>query len=177
MITQPQSVEVEIGERAAITVEARGEGLTYQWYYRNRNGTEFAVSCYTGKTYSMTMAEWVHGREVYCVITDENGNTVTTETATMTRPPIELKILTQPQDVQVEIGEKATITVEVQGEGLTYQWYYKNKNGTEFAASSFKSKSYSMTMAEFCHMREVYCVITDQYGAQVQTDAVTIHIQ
>ena len=123
----------------------------------------------------MTMAEFCHKRQVYCVITDQYGNTVTTETATMSRPPLELMILTQPQDVQVEIGKRFNITVVAQGEGLTYQWYYKNNYGTAFAVSSFTGKSYSMTMANYCDRRQIYCVITDQYGNTVTTETVGIY--
>ena len=171
---QPADVQVEIGQKASISVSAVGDGLRYQWYYKDRGSKEFKVSSYKGKTYSMTMAEWCHMRQVYCVITDAYGNTVTTEIATMSRPPLALTIVTQPQDVQVEIGEKANITVVVQGEGLTYQWYYKDRGNKEFKVSSYKGNTYSMKMAEFCHLRQVYCVITDQYGNSVTSETATM---
>ena len=168
---QPESIQVAIGEKFAITVEAEGEGLTYQWYYKNNGGTEFAVSSFKGKSYAMTMAGFVHGRAVYCVITDANGNSVQTETVTITTP---LTITKQPTDVQVEIGKAFSIKVEAVGDGLTYQWYYKNSGSKNFSASSFKGNSYAMTMTSYCHNRQVYCVITDAYGNSVTTDIVTI---
>ena len=169
---QPQSVVAEIGEKFAITVEAEGEGLTYQWYYRNKGGKDFAPSSFKGKTYAMTMAEYCHGREVYCVITNADGFSVTSDVAVIARPERALAITKQPESVIAAIGEKVVISVEAQGEGLTYQWYYRNKGGEEFAASSYKGKTYSITMAEYCHMREVYCVITDQNGNTVTTETV-----
>ena len=142
----------------------------------HKNGTEFAASSYKSKTYSITMAEYCHMREVYCVVTDENGNSVTTEVATMSRPEIALDIVSQPTSVEVAVGEKVTITVDAVGEGLTYQWYYKNKNGTTFAASSYKGKTYSITMASYCDMRQVYCVVIDKNGNTITSDIVTMSI-
>lgn len=89
----------------------------------------------------------------------------------------ELDIIRQPEDVQQEIGKKFAVTVEAKGEKLKYQWYYKDSGMKEFKVFSNKSSAYAYTMQSYMHNRQVYCVITDQYGAQVQTDAVTIHIQ
>ena len=174
IVKQPESVIAAIGEKVVISVEAEGEGLTYQWYYRNKGGEEIAASSYKGKTYSINMAEYCNGREVYCVITDENGNTVTTEIVMMSRPTRQLQIVKQPEDVAVAIGEKVVISVEAEGDGLTYQWYYRNKNGKTFAASSYKGKTYSVSMAEYCDGREVYCVITDENGNTVRTETVSM---
>ena len=132
------------------------------------------MSSYKGKTYSINMAEYCNGREVYCVITDENGNTVTTEIVMMSRPTRQLQIVKQPEDVAVAIGEKVVFSVEAEGDGLTYQWYYRNKNGKTFAASSYKGKTYSVSMAEYCDGREVYCVITDENGNTVRTETVSM---
>jgi hypothetical protein len=175
IIEQPVDVQIPIGEQATISVVARGEGLTYQWYYKNKEFQDFKLSGYKGSVYSLTMNEYCNGRQVYCVITDRYGNSVTSETATMTRPVVELKILEQPKDVQTPIGESCTVTVAAQGEGLTYKWYYKNKNCQDFAVSGFKGNMYSLTMNEYCNGRQVYCVITDQYGNSVKTDIAVLH--
>ena len=176
ILDQPQSVEVEIGEKAVITIAAIGEGLQYQWYYKNKNDEDFSVSSYKGKTYSMTMAEFCHNRQVYCVVTDAYGNCVTSEIATMSRPPVELKILNQPADVYAAKDEKFSIKADVQGDGLTYQWYYKEGSGKAFAPSSNKTSAYAYTTQSYMNNRQVYCVITDQYGNQVTTETVTIHV-
>jgi hypothetical protein len=65
--------------------------------------------------------------------------------------------------------------VKAAGEGLTYKWYYKNKNCQDFAVSGFKGNMYSLTMNEYCNGRQVYCVITDQYGNSVKTDIAVLH--
>ena len=74
------------------------------------------------------------------------------------------------------MGEKVSVTLKVQGEGLTYQWYYKDKGGKEFKVSSRKTASYTATMQSYMNNRQVYCVITDKYGNQVTTEVATIYV-
>ena len=174
IIEEPQDVEAAIGESFSINVEAAGEGLTYQWYYKDSNMAEFEISSNTTASYSYTMQDYRHNRQVYCIVTDVYGNTAKTETATMTRSPIKLQIIEEPQDVEVAIGEGFSINVEAAGEGLTYQWYYKDSNMTEFEISSNTTASYSYTMQDYRHNRQVYCIVTDVYGNTVQTKTATM---
>jgi hypothetical protein len=117
------------------------------------------------------------GRQVYCVITDQYGNSVTTDVATISLPPVELKILEQPTDVFAAKGEKFSIKPAVQGDGLTYQWYYKESYMKDFKPSSNKTSAYAYSMQSYMNNRSVYCVITDKFGNQVQTEAVTIYLE
>ena len=176
ILNQPQSVQVEIGTKFSIKPSVQGDGLKYQWYVKEAGAKEFKVSSNKTSAYAYTMQSYMHNRQVYCVITDQYGNQITTETATITRPPVELKILNHPQNVQVEIGTKFSIKPSVQGEGLTYQWYYKDAGMKNFALSSNKTSAYAYTMQSYMHNRQVYCVITDQYGNQVVTDVATLTV-
>jgi hypothetical protein len=89
-----------------------------------------------------------------------------------------LEIISQPQSVTVAEGEIAEVTVEVQGDGLTYQWYYtSNGSGSQFFKSSNKTATYTTTMDASRDGRQVYCVITDQYGNSVTTDTVTLKMK
>ena len=171
---QPESVEQEIGKKFAITVKAEGEDLKYQWYYKNPGMKNFALSSNKTSSYAYTMQSYMHNRQVYCVITDANGNQVTTETATITRPPMSLTILEQPKDVRTPIGQKFSIKPKVQGDGLSYQWYYKDSYMKAFKVSSNRTSAYAYTMQSYMHNRQVYCVITDQYGNSVTTEVATI---
>ncbi|MBQ5362246.1 MAG: hypothetical protein IIU63_02770, partial [Clostridia bacterium] len=76
---QPTDVKVKMGEEFCVSVEAVGEGLTYTWYGWEANGTFFQSSI-TDNTYDTVMTAARAGRRVYCVITDANGNSVTTNT-------------------------------------------------------------------------------------------------
>ena len=85
---QPQDVVVGIGQTAVFPVIAEGNGLTYQWYYRNPRSTggNFAPSSNTTDTYSVKANATTHsqGFFVYCVVTDSSGHTAQTRTASMT---------------------------------------------------------------------------------------------
>ena len=174
---EPQDVCVNIGEKFSVKPSVQGDSLTYQWYYKDTGMKEFKVSSNKTSAYAYTMQTYMHNRQVYCVITDANGNQVTTETATITRPPLALKITQQPQDVQVNVGDKFSISPKVEGDGLTYQWYYKESYQKAFSASSNKTSAYAYAMQSYMNGRSVYCVITDQYGNQVQTEVVTIYVK
>ena len=173
---QPESVESPLGQKFKIAVEAEGEGLAYQWYYKDASMKEFKISSNKTSSYAYTMQTYMHNRQVYCVVTDANGNSVQTETATITRPPQALKIIEQPQDARVNVGEKFSISPKVEGEGLTYQWYVKESGAKAFKVSSNKTSTYAYTMQNYMIGRQVYCVITDKYGNEVTTDVATISL-
>ena len=81
---QPVNVTVNKGGTASVSVTATGEGLKYQWYYTSSGaGSYFNKSSNTTSTYSTTMDESRDGRKVYCVVTDKNGNKVTSNTVTL----------------------------------------------------------------------------------------------
>ena len=81
------------------------------------------------------------------------------------------------KEVQQEIGQKFSISFEVQGDGLTYQWYVKEAGAKTFKVSSNKTSTYAYSMQNYMNGRQVYCVITDKYGNQVVTEVVTIHLE
>ena len=175
MIKLPVSVTAAKGETVTVTVEAIGDGLTYDWYYKNAGGTKFTkTTTFTGNTYSVEMSEARNGRQIYCLVTDQYGNHVKTNTVTLTmlNPVV---ITKQPVDVPGIAGENVTVTVEAEGDGLTYEWYYKNASASKFIkTTAFSDNTYTVEMSAARNGRQVYCVITDQYGNQVQTDTVTL---
>ena len=83
--TQPSDVTVYVGQNVSFSVAAEGEGLTYQWYIMRPTVTEFTA--WNGKTEASAsfLAGTNHdGLQVYCVVTDANGSTATSETVTLT---------------------------------------------------------------------------------------------
>ncbi|MBP3415729.1 MAG: hypothetical protein J6L81_11115, partial [Clostridia bacterium] len=81
---QPTDTTAAVGEKAKVSVIAAGDGLTYTWYFKNPTASEFTKSGITSSTYSMTMQKSLSGRQVYCVVTDKYGKTVTSDTVTIT---------------------------------------------------------------------------------------------
>lgn len=175
IITQPTDAEAAIGETVSTTVKAQGEGLKYRWYFRNAGASSFSSSSITTDTYSAEMDKTRAGREVYCVITDALGNKVTTDTVKLIRvAKEELAIITQPTDAEAAIGEEISVTVEAQGEGLKYRWYFRNAGAAKFSASSITTDTYATEMNKTRANREIYCVITDALGNKITTDTVTL---
>ena len=176
--SQPKSVTVAEGEKAKVTVSAQGDSLTYQWYIANAGSTKFSKSSTTTATYSVEMNESRDGRQVYCVVTDKYGNSVTTDTVTINmEKAVELKITSQPVSVTVAEGEKAKVTFTAEGDGLTYEWYYAAAGSTQFLkTASFTGNTYAVDMSTSRDGRQVYCVVTDKYGNSVTTDTVTINL-
>ena len=173
---QPQNVVVAIGERAATSVEAEGEGLTYKWYYKDKGDSDWSVSTLTGTTYGVTLTAARDGRQVYCRITDKYGNTVDTDTVTLSSEAVAtpITITKQPENVVVAIGERAATSVEAEGEGLTYKWYYKDKGDSDWSESSLTDTTYGVTLTAARDGRQIYCRITDKNGNTVDTDTVTL---
>ncbi len=171
--TQPKNVSVQSGKVARVTVNATGDGLTYQWYFKNKGDSKFSLTnSYKSNTYSLEMNGTRAGRQVYCVITDKYGNEVKTNTVTL---GMAVKITKQPTTVSVQSGKQAKVTVTASGEGKTYKWYYKDKGANKFTlTNTFKGDSYYIEMNGTRAGRQVYCVITDKYGHSVKTNTVTL---
>lgn len=176
--TQPADAKARNGKTVKTTVEAEGDGLTYQWYFKDPGSSSFSKSSATTKTYACTMTDAKDGRKVYCVITDAYGNTITTRTATLSMIATELKITSQPKSVTVAPGATAKVTVQAQGDGLTYRWYYKNPGASSYTyTSSFKGNSYYVTMNDARDGRQVLCRVYDKYGNVVQTNTVKLSME
>ena len=72
------------GATAAVTVKATGDGLKYEWYYKNKGATTFSkTTSFTGNTYSVAMDATRDGRQIYCVVKDKYGNAVKTNVVTL----------------------------------------------------------------------------------------------
>lgn len=81
---QPADVIVEkAGDTATTSVAAEGDGLTYQWYRKNPGDKSFALSTVQTPEYSLPLPEKESGRQIYCVITDKYGHSVTSNTVTL----------------------------------------------------------------------------------------------
>ncbi len=172
---QPVSVTVASGKNAIVSFTATGDGLTYKWYYKNKGASGFSYTAtFPGKTYSAQMNAARDGRQIYCVVTDKYGNSVKTNTVTISMQK-KATITKQPVSVTVASGKDAIVSFTATGDGLTYKWYYKNKGASGFSyTATFPGKTYSAQMNAARDGRQIYCVVTDKYGNSVKTNTVTI---
>ena len=174
IVAQPTNGEALLGEHYCVTVEAKGENLRYQWYFRNVGSDVWLRSGVTDNTYDDVMTTARMGREVYCVITDRLGNTVTTNTVKLVCVHRDLVITSQPTNDSANMGDLFCSTVEALGDGLKYQWYFRNAGTDEWLMSGVCDNTYDDVMTKSRANREIYCVITDMWGNSVTTDVVKL---
>ena len=173
---QPASVSVASGATAKTTVTATGDGLSYTWYYKDTSASTYSKSSTTTNTYSAEMNSWRNGRKVYCVVTDKYGNSVKSSVVTLSMKNV-AKITKQPVNITAANGAAAKTSLTATGDGISYTWYFKNKNASTYSKSSITTNTYSMTMDSTRDGRSVYCVITDKYGNTVKSNVVTLSMK
>ena len=172
--TQPQNVTAANGNPVKLTVAAAGEGLTYQWYFKGANSMYFQRSSQSTATYTTTMNAARNGYQIYCVVMDAQGNSVKSKTVTISMAADGPVITAQPQDITAAKNQPVNLTVAAQGEDLTYQWYYKTANTTQFQTSGQTTNTYTTTMTAAIHGQQFYCVVTDVQGNSVKSNTVTV---
>ncbi len=176
---QPKDCSGYAGETTTFTVKANGSGLKYQWQVL-KNGTWTNCSINDGaKTNKLTLEikDSRNGCKYQCVVTDKNGDTVTTNEATLTvnKP---LSINQQPANVSGAEGETATFTVVAEGTGLKYQWQvYKNGAWTNCSVNDgAKTATLSLEIKSSRDGLKYQCVVTDKTGASVTSNEATLSL-
>ena len=84
---QPESKEVIEGEDFIASVEAEGSNLTYQWEFLAVGSTTWKAStatAYKEATLILKATPTINGRSYRCVISDDQGNTKTSNEVTLT---------------------------------------------------------------------------------------------
>ncbi len=127
--TQPKAQSVTGADYAQFTVTATGEGLSYQWQYKNpANGLwkncSSATKGYNTATLTVQGVTGGTNRDGYqyrCKITG-GGTTLTSKAAALSV----FAVKTQPKAQSVTGAGYAQFTVTATGENLSYQWQYKN---------------------------------------------------
>ena len=78
--SQPINASAEIGAKVQTSVQVTGDEVSYQWYCRESGQQDFEKTEITENTFQTMMTAKLHGSEVFCIITDEYGNEIITQT-------------------------------------------------------------------------------------------------
>ncbi len=173
---QPKDYAGQSGTRASFTVTARGDGLKYQWQtYSGGVWKNTDWSGYNTATLRPLISSTNNGAKYRCVITDQYGSSVTSSAATLRI--YKLEITAQPKDYTGASGTRASFTVTVRGDGLSYQWQtysggaWKNTDWSGYSTATLRPLISSANDGA-----KYRCVITDQYGSSVTSEAATLHL-
>jgi YD repeat-containing protein len=156
--TQPQSTIIFSGETATLSVaatEATPTALTYQWYRGSRGDVTNPVSAATAASFTTPAltAETSYWARISCGIcapVDSNAATVSICYYSRT--------LNSPGNVNIQLGQSATLSATLNIPGNTYQWYTGASGDTSHTALG-QSNSFSYVATP---------TTTTQYWAQVQ---------
>jgi hypothetical protein len=111
---QPLSVAISAGSLATLSVQAAGDGLTYQWFEG-----DVAIASATSPSYRTDRAG------TYRAVIRSAGGTVTSDAATVSISVrvVAPTIIKQPVSLQLALGANATFSVEAAGTDLVYRWF------------------------------------------------------
>ena len=169
--TQPKNATAYKDKKATVSVKASGDGIKYQWYYKNPGSSSFKKSSIIEATASVTMTKARDGRQMYCVVTDKYGNTAKSNTVTLSIRE-NAKITTQPKNASAYTDKSVKFTVKATGDGLKYQWQYRDSSSASWSNASSTKNTYSPKMTKARDGRQIRCVVKDQYGNTVTSDVV-----
>ena len=174
---QPENVTTEKGETVEFSVEATGNGLTYQWQYRtSASGAWKNFAAATTATIRKVTGNW-NGWQVKCVIKDSEGNSLESDIVTVSfgggeKEPITIK--TQPKNVTAQKGETVEFSVEAEGIGLTYQWQYRTSASGKWKNFASATTATIQKVTGSWDGWQVKCVIKDSEGNSLDSDVAAI---
>lgn len=172
---QPKDVTTNVGNIVTFSVEANGATeLIYKWYIKRPSEEQFSIWLENNATPTFQCSSSNNGMQVYCIVIDSYGNSMTSDIATLTVLGGELVIVTQPTNQTAVAGKLTTFEVEVTAEEPSYQWFIKRYYDNDFSIWEGKTtRNPSFTPNDNTLYFQLYCVITDIYGETVTSDIVT----
>ena len=167
---QPVSATVAEGQTVNFEVDAIGQDLSYQWYFRRPGGSWKKAIINSANTDSLviTGSEVNNGTSYRCVVRDSEGNSITSSTAVLTvQPAIEIAGISD--DYYGKNGTKASFHIDASAANgtLTYRWQYKTAGSSTWktpSQASAKTADYSFTLKPSYDDIEVRCIVSDGAG-------------
>jgi hypothetical protein len=175
--SEPEDYDGLVGETAEFTVTAEGYGLIYQWQvYKSGVWKNTSITGNNTSTLEAVITEARNGMNFRCIVTDAEGNSVTSRTVSIrVLHGTGVLITSEPEDYSGPIGDTATFEITAAGNRLTYQWQvYKSgawKN-TSLPGNTTSSLDVEITAAR--DGMTFRCIVTDLSGNTATSDEVSI---
>jgi hypothetical protein len=139
----------------------------------------------TGATTATLSVPAIASRNGYryrCVIIDAQGNTLISDSATLTvnDPKSSAKITSQTGDLTAAAGTKVKFTVNATGNGLSYQWQYCSGPDSSWQNTGLtgnKTKTLTVDALAGRNGYQYRCVITDANGYVINSEIVTLTVE
>ena len=178
--SKPNDYTGVVGDMATFTVEAVGEGLTYQWEYSMDNGETWQKSSCVSDIYSLEIKDYRLNYLYRCVITDAEGNSVTSDVVKLIPADMALEILSQPVSYAGAVNDEVTFTVEATGNGVTYEWFYSADGGatwTKSYATGYMTNTLEVVLHSYRDGYLYKCVVSDVLGNSVESDTASMTVK
>ena len=167
------------GTSVTFHIEAVGDGtISYQWQYKLAGTSKWKSPAQaSAKTadYTFALKPSYDNIEVHCIVSDQAGNTVVSETRTANV----FAVTGQPVSVETTEGETVNFDVSAIGQGLSYQWYFKRPGGSwkKATVGSAYMESLAITGSAANNGTSYRCVVRDSEGNSITSSAATLTVQ
>ena len=153
--------------------------IKYEWQYRKSataNWTATTMTGYNTKTLTVDVTAARSGYEYRCKITDSSGNSILSESGTLST----VSITTQPTDKTTVLNANATFSVGVsRTDAVSYQWQYRRNETANWTNTTLTGYNTAMLTVQAIDSRDGYqyrCIITDGAGNKDYTDTATLRV-
>ena len=183
IIKQPTDLTAASGTVGKFNINVTGNGLTYQWQYLKLGGSWTNSTSTSAKTatFSVNAREAINGYKYRCIVTNSCGNSVTSNTVTLTVKSVnEIELVKLPTDITAANGTIAKFSITATGSGLTYQWQYQKPDTATWVNSTSTSgttATFSVNARTAIDGYKYRCIVKDSAGNSVTSNVVTLTVK
>ena len=176
---QPGNMIVVLNANAEFKVSATG-AVSYRWYCQQSADADWKTTSFSGyNTATLTVPATVarSGYKFRCVVTGEDGETVTTKEVFLKV----ISISSQPTAQTVATGSNAKFAVETLNatSNTTYQWMYRTSSTGSWMSTTmtgYNTKTLTVAAINARNGYQYKCMISDNYGNTLQTSIVKLNV-
>ena len=178
IITQPEDQSGAVGDLVSFGIIALGSNLSYTWYMNHPLQPDTWTPIATEDAWTIPVEEQYDGLRFYCLVTDDKGNSVKSDTVTLTviSDASGIVISMQPKSQTKKIGDIAVFGIEASGEDLTYTWYVYSPDNPENVAEASTDQYFGVNAEEDFDGLKIYCIIKSGAGKTRKSNEVTLTV-
>ena len=187
ILKHPSSVTASSGKTIHLSVKAIGNNVTYQWQKYDSTKKAWSNCRNTGfntSDMSFSAQKQDNGKIYRCVIKDCFGNAVTSKNCKLivsaSKTKNSIKILSQPKNIKIKKGKKASFKIKAKGYKLRYQWQYYSKKSKKWKSAKYKGNkknSIIFKVSKKHNNLKLRCIITDGYKQKKISKTVRLKVK